>query len=48
MNGYGFDLVGARLVALPSGALHWPEERCLAVSDLHLGRSERYARRAGL
>lgn len=47
MNGYGFDLAGARLLALPSGALYWPEAGCLVVSDLHLGRSERYARRAG-
>ncbi|MEZ5778977.1 MAG: ligase-associated DNA damage response endonuclease PdeM [Paracoccaceae bacterium] len=47
MNGYAFSLSGAHLEALPSGALHWVEKRCLAVSDLHLGRSERYARRAG-
>ena len=32
---------------LPSGALWWPAERLLAVSDLHLGRSERMARRGG-
>lgn len=47
MNAYTFDFAGARLSALPSGALHWPAEACLVVSDLHLGRSERYARRAG-
>lgn len=47
MNAYAFDLAGARLAALPSGALHWPAEGCLVVSDLHLGRSERYARRGG-
>lgn len=47
MNGFDFDLAGARLSALRSGALHWAGEGCLAVSDLHLGRSERYARRAG-
>lgn len=47
MNAYSFGLAGARLSALPSGALHWPAEGCLVVSDLHLGRSERYARRAG-
>jgi len=40
-------LAGARLKALPSGALWWPEERILAVSDLHLGKSERLARRGG-
>ncbi|PRY95633.1 putative phosphoesterase [Hasllibacter halocynthiae] len=46
-NGYGFDLAGARLVALPSGALLWPEQSMLVVSDLHLGKSERMARRGG-
>lgn len=35
------------LHALPSGALHWPARRLLAVSDLHLGKSARLARRAG-
>ena len=47
MNAYAFDLAGARLSALPSGALFWAGESCLVVSDLHLGRSERFARRAG-
>lgn len=45
--GHQFDLVGARLIALPSGALFWPDEGLLAVSDLHLGRSERIARLGG-
>jgi DNA ligase-associated metallophosphoesterase len=45
MNGYGFSLGGAALTALPSGALWWEERRLLAVSDLHLGKSERTARR---
>lgn len=45
MNGYGFTLCGAVLTALPSGALWWEERRLLAVSDLHLGKSERAARR---
>ncbi|MCC0067417.1 MAG: ligase-associated DNA damage response endonuclease PdeM [Rhodovulum sp.] len=40
-------LAGARLVARSSGALWWPEERLLCVSDLHLGKSERIARRGG-
>lgn len=35
------------LHALPSGALHWPARRLLVVSDLHLGKSDRLARRAG-
>jgi DNA ligase-associated metallophosphoesterase len=47
MNGYAFTLAGTGLVALPSGALWWPERRLLAVSDLHLGKSERWARRGG-
>lgn len=35
------------LHALPSGALYWPSQRLLCVSDLHLGKSERLARRGG-
>ncbi|MFZ1468073.1 MAG: ligase-associated DNA damage response endonuclease PdeM [Paracoccaceae bacterium] len=35
------------LHALPSGALYWPAQRLLAVSDLHLGKSDRLARRGG-
>ncbi len=42
-----FSLNGARLSALPSGALWWGAQRLLCVSDLHLGKSERMARRAG-
>lgn len=44
---YAFPLGHARLTALPSGALHWPDERLLCVSDLHFGKSERLARRGG-
>ncbi len=40
-------LAGAALVACASGALWWPERRLLCVSDLHLGKSERLARRGG-
>ncbi|WP_226781797.1 ligase-associated DNA damage response endonuclease PdeM [Oceaniglobus trochenteri] len=40
-------LSGAHLVARPSGALFWPEVGLLCVSDLHLGKSERTARRGG-
>jgi len=47
MNFYGFILSGASLAFLPSGALFWAEAGLLCVSDLHLGRSERYARNAG-
>ncbi len=38
---------GHSLHLLPSGALHWPAERLLVVSDLHFGKSERLARRGG-
>lgn len=47
MNSYRFTFAGADLALLPSGALWWEAERLLCVSDLHLGRSERYARNAG-
>ena len=39
-----FTLAGANLIALASGALFWPTNRWLCVSDLHLGKSERRAR----
>lgn len=48
MNGHSFTLAGAELVAMGSGALWWPEQHLLCVSDLHLGKSERVARRSGL
>lgn len=38
---------GETLHLMPSGALHWPARKMLAVSDLHLGKSERLARRGG-
>lgn len=44
---YRFTFAGARLAALPSGALFWPDERLLAVSDLHFGKAARLARRGG-
>ena len=47
MNAHEFTLCGAALRALPSGALHWPAAGVLAVSDLHLGKAERMARRGG-
>lgn len=47
MNGYDFTLAGVNLTALPSGALWWADEQLLVVSDLHLGKSERMARRGG-
>jgi len=47
MNGHRFAFCGASLIALPSGALFWPAKEVLCVSDLHLGKSERIARRDG-
>jgi DNA ligase-associated metallophosphoesterase len=47
MNHHDFTLAGATLRALGSGALWWPDEALLCVSDLHLGKSERVARRGG-
>ena len=47
MNGHPLLLSGAQLVALPSGALWWPERKTLVVADLHLAKSSRAARRSG-
>ena len=47
MNTFEFQFCGETLHALGSGALFWPAQRLLAVSDLHLGKSERIARRSG-
>lgn len=44
---YSFDFHGARLAARSSGALWWAAHRLLVVSDLHLGKSDRMARRGG-
>lgn len=38
---------GETLQARRSGALFWPARKLLCVSDLHLGKSERMARRGG-
>lgn len=48
MNAYDFNLCHTPCVALPSGALHLPDHDILCVSDLHLGKSERVARRSGV
>ena len=45
MNALAFTFCGTTLHALPSGALHWTERGLLTVSDLHLGKAERFARR---
>ena len=47
MNKVDISLNGAVLSALPSGALWWPQERLVAVGDLHLGCAERTARKGG-
>lgn len=47
MSGIDFTLSKTRLTARPSGALWWAEARLLCVSDLHLGKAERMARRGG-
>jgi DNA ligase-associated metallophosphoesterase len=47
MNGHDFTLAGAQLTAMGSGALWWSDHSLLCVSDLHLGKSERVARRGG-
>lgn len=47
MTHHAFLLGSAHLHALASGALYWPDERLLCVSDLHFGKSERLARRGG-
>jgi DNA ligase-associated metallophosphoesterase len=45
---HSFTLAGEHLLALPSGALFWPGRDLLCASDLHLGKSERAARRLGV
>ena len=47
MSNCEFRFHGHALVARPSGALFWPAEGALVVADLHLGKSERMARRGG-
>ncbi len=47
MSSYEFTLSGEALVALPSGALWLPDHAVIVVSDLHLGKANRIARREG-
>lgn len=47
MNTLAFQFHSATLHALPSGALHWPDQRLLVVSDLHFGKSARFAAQGG-
>ena len=48
MNTLDFPFAGRSLTALPTGALWDRQGRVLCVSDMHLGKSSRIARRAGL
>src|SRR6187549_1656867 len=43
MSPFAFPCAGERLEAMPSGALHWPRRRLLAVADLHLEKGSSYA-----
>lgn len=47
MSGYAFAFAGQRFIARASGALYWPDRDMLILADLHLGKSERIARRGG-
>ncbi|MEP5730596.1 MAG: ligase-associated DNA damage response endonuclease PdeM [Sulfitobacter sp.] len=47
MNTQDIMLATASLKACASGALWWEDQALLCVSDLHLGKSERIARRGG-
>ena len=47
-DGHVFSLFGAELTARASGVLWWAHRRILCVSDLHLGKSDRLARRSGV
>ena len=47
MNSRNVIFAGETLTLRASGALYWPARDVLAVSDLHLGKSERMARRGG-
>ena len=47
MQGYEFSLSGVKLIACPRGVLWIPASKTLVVSDLHLGKAERIARREG-
>lgn len=48
MNSHDFNFCGTVCAARPSGALYLPEHGALCVSDLHLGKSDRIARRTGV
>ncbi len=45
---HALTIVGVTLIADPAGALYWPEQRLLAVADLHLEKGSAFARRGVL
>lgn len=47
MTSGDFSFCGETLTALSSGGLWWEGRKTLVVSDLHLGKSQRIARRGG-
>jgi DNA ligase-associated metallophosphoesterase len=47
MNDFEIDFQGETLTLVPSGALYWARVGLLVVADLHLGKSDRIARRSG-
>ncbi|WP_417809868.1 ligase-associated DNA damage response endonuclease PdeM [Thioclava sp.] len=47
MNGYQLTFAGTEFLALGSRALFCPDHAALILADLHLGKSERMARRGG-
>lgn len=47
MNSFRLNFCNTKLDAIATGAVFWPEAKLLVVSDLHLGKSERIARRSG-
>jgi DNA ligase-associated metallophosphoesterase len=47
-QGEGLDVGGAALVTDCEGALYWPDQRLLAVADLHLEKGSGFASRGSL
>ena len=45
---HAFALAGAEILADPSGALYWPDERMIVVADLHLEKGSAFAKRGVL
>lgn len=43
MSHYEFEFCGELMHARASGALYWPAQNVLCVSDLHFGKAQRYA-----